>query len=80
MVQNLFGWAESLLMEGSDSFVHMARRPSEAFLLTDGEVHGSGVPGGPEVKRVEAVERFLWAQWLGPGAGRSKHLCVGFLS
>lgn len=55
-------------MEGSDSFVHMARRPSEAFLLTDGEVHGSGVPGGPEVKRVEAVERFCgpsgWAQGL----------------
>lgn len=45
---NLLGCAGPLV-KGGDGFVHMATRPSEAPLLTDGEVPGPGPPGGVEV-------------------------------
>ena len=47
---NLFGCAQSL-MEGSGGLRHMATRPSEALLLTHGEVPGPGAPGGSDVRR-----------------------------
>lgn len=50
VIQNLFGCAEPLLMEVSDGFVQMARRPSEALLLTKWEVPGSEAPQGPDVR------------------------------
>ena len=46
---NLFGCAEPS-MEGSDGLGHMAPRPSEALLLTHGEVPGPEAPGGSDVR------------------------------
>lgn len=46
-------------MEGSDGLGHMAMRPSEALLPTQGQVPGPGTPGGSDVRGVKAAERFL---------------------
>lgn len=49
-IQNLFGCAKPLLVEVGDGFVQMARRPSEALLLTNWEVPGSGAPEDLDVR------------------------------
>lgn len=43
-IQNLFGCVELLLMEGSEDFGHMTRRPSEALLLANREVPSPSAP------------------------------------
>lgn len=79
VIQKVFGYTESLLMEESDGFEHMARRPSEALLLTNGEVPSPGPPKGPDVRgrlqrgSCEQGSRDWRASW-------GKSLCVGWSS